>query len=88
MALDRIHWPVGEPTRCGIRVVRRQSISRHGTTVANRRIYAGQPVDIPRFLELEDRCRHCARKLRNDTGLLRNVDRERLPSRSKAGTDQ
>ena len=75
---ERIHWPVGERTRCGIRVVRTQRISRSGYMTAPRRVYAGQTIDVPGFLALEDRCRHCARRLRQDTGLVKNMDRERV----------
>ena len=70
---DRVHWSVGTKTRCGIPVLRTQRVTKHMLMTAPRRVYAGQVIEIPRFLALRDRCLRCARKLRQDTGLLRDM---------------
>lgn len=78
MAEDRIHWPVGDKTRCNIPVMRSQRISRSATMHAPRRVYRGQVVEIPKFLQLADRCRRCAVRLRRDTGLIAEISREEV----------
>ena len=78
---ERLHWTVGDRTRCGIPLRRTRRISRYATVVSDRRAWVGaQTVQIPYFLDQLDRCRRCARLLRKDTGLLRNLDREALNS--------
>ena len=64
------HPSWGENTRCGIPVYQTRRISKYMTSSGLRRIYAGDPIDIPTFLAMHDRCRRCGARLRRDTGLV------------------
>ncbi len=83
---DKTHWynntsrsaetgeitspPRDARTRCNIPLYRKKAIGRSHVRVEPRPYFGGDPIRIPEFLSMPNRCRICGRLLRTDTGLL------------------
>lgn len=79
MDKERTHWGVGDKTRCGLPVMQHKRTGRYSTYHGPRSVlHYNDPVYIPTFLDNPNRCRQCAKRLREDTGLVSEMYREQV----------